>query len=89
MRRGSGRTRAGLLQGGRRENDARPPAVCDLDGTLADTGHRQHFQAGARRDRARRDDDRRPARHTKLEILKRLGRERELRVLVDERRAGL
>ncbi|MFD9502890.1 hypothetical protein [Streptomyces sp. NPDC060035] len=123
-------------------DDARPLAVFDLDGTLADNGHRQHFLEGARRDwkgffaaavddpplekgvklalssaeqcevvyltgrpeRCRRDtlawleqhglprgrvhmrrnDDRRPARRTKLEILKRLGREREVRILVDD-----
>ncbi|MFF9349132.1 hypothetical protein [Streptomyces sp. NPDC014734] len=123
-------------------SDHRPLAVFDVDGTLADTGHRQHFLAGARRDwngffsaatddpplpegvslvlssaeeceiryltgrpeRCRRDtlawlaeqglpegrlymrrnDDRRPARHTKLDILRRLGREREVRVLVDD-----
>ncbi|MEU8675366.1 hypothetical protein [Streptomyces sp. NPDC048560] len=123
-------------------DDARPLAVFDLDGTLADTAHRQHFLEGARRDwkgffsaavhdpplaegvrlvlastqecdvvyltgrpeRCRRDtlawlarnglpegrvymrrnDDRRPARRTKLEVLKRLGREREIRVLVDD-----
>lgn len=123
-------------------DDARPLAVFDLDGTLADSGHRQHFLEGARRDwegffaaavddpplekgvslalssaeecevvyltgrpeRCRRDtlawlerqglprgrvhmrrnDDRRPARRTKLEILKRLGREREVRILVDD-----
>ncbi|MFG2595654.1 hypothetical protein [Streptomyces sp. NPDC048462] len=34
--------------------------------------------------RMRRNDDRRPARRTKLEILERLGREREVRVLVDD-----
>ncbi|MGW4231916.1 phosphatase domain-containing protein [Streptomyces sp. NPDC004980] len=123
-------------------DEARPLAVFDLDGTLADSGHRQHFLEGARRDWAaffsaavddpplregvslalasaeecevvyltgrpercrrdtlawleqqglppgrvhmRRNDDRRPARRTKLEILKRLGREREVRVLVDD-----
>ncbi|MGW3742297.1 phosphatase domain-containing protein [Streptomyces sp. NPDC005146] len=123
-------------------DDARPLAVFDLDSTLADSGHRQHFLEGARRDwggffaaavddppldegvrlvlssaeeceiryltgrpeRCRRDtvawleeqglpegrvymrrnDDRRPARHTKLEILKRLGRERDVRMLVDD-----
>lgn len=123
-------------------DDARPLAVFDLDGTLADSGHRQHYLEGARRDwtgffaaavddppleegvelalssaeqcevvyltgrpeRCRRDtlawlerqglprgrvhmrpnDDRRPARRTKLEILKRLGREREVRILVDD-----
>ncbi|MGW0822921.1 phosphatase domain-containing protein [Streptomyces sp. NPDC002845] len=32
----------------------------------------------------RRDDDRRPARRTKLEILRRLARTREIRVLVDD-----
>ncbi|GHE84320.1 hypothetical protein GCM10018785_60370 [Streptomyces longispororuber] len=32
----------------------------------------------------RRDHDRRPARRTKLEILRRLAREREVRVLVDD-----
>lgn len=32
----------------------------------------------------RRDGDRRPARRTKLEILRRLGRDREVRVLVDD-----
>lgn len=122
-------------------DDDWPLAVFDLDGTLADTAHRQHFLEGARRDwkgffsaavhdpplaegirlvagmrdcevvyltgrpeRCRRDtlawlarhglpegrvymrrnDDRRPARRTKLEILKRLGRTRDVRVLVDD-----
>lgn len=123
-------------------SDHRPLAVFDLDGTLADSGHRQHYLEGPRRDwnsffsaavddpplpegvrlalssaedceiryltgrpeRCRRDtvawlaeqglpggrlymrrnDDRRPARHTKLEILRRLGREREVRMLVDD-----
>lgn len=123
-------------------SDHRPLAVFDLDGTLADSGHRQHYLEGRRRDwngffsaavddpplpegvrlalssaeqcevryltgrpercrrdavawlaehglpegrvYMRRDDDRRPARHTKLEILKRLGREREVRMLVDD-----
>ncbi|MEW1563913.1 hypothetical protein AB0454_13135 [Streptomyces sp. NPDC093509] len=32
----------------------------------------------------RRNDDRRPARRTKLEILRRLARDREIRVLVDD-----
>jgi hypothetical protein len=32
----------------------------------------------------RRNDDLRPARHTKLEILRRLARTREVRVLVDD-----
>lgn len=123
-------------------SDHRPLAVFDLDGTLADSGHRQHYLEGRRRDwdgffaaavddpplaegvrlaldsagscevryltgrpercrrdtvawlaeqglpegrvYMRRDGDRRPARHTKLEILKRLGREREIRMLVDD-----
>ncbi|MFD7532644.1 MULTISPECIES: hypothetical protein [unclassified Streptomyces] len=123
-------------------SDHRPLAVFDLDGTLADSGHRQHYLEGRRRDwngffsaavddpplpegvrlaldsaescevryltgrpercrrdtvawlaeqglpegqvYMRRDDDRRPARHTKLAILKRLGREREIRMLVDD-----
>lgn len=123
-------------------DDHRPLAVFDLDGTLADAGHRQHHLEGARRDwsaffaaavddpplpegvrlalvsaedceiryltgrpeRCRRDTvawlaehglpegelhmrrngDRRPARHAKLEVLKRLGREREVRMLVDD-----
>ncbi|MFE7108060.1 hypothetical protein ACFU98_14935 [Streptomyces sp. NPDC057575] len=123
-------------------SDHRPLAVFDLDGTLADSGHRQHHLEGRRRDwdgffaaavddpplaegvrlaldsagscevryltgrpercrrdtvawlteqglpegrvYMRRDGDRRPARHTKLEILKRLGREREIRMLVDD-----
>ncbi|MFF2410757.1 hypothetical protein [Streptomyces sp. NPDC058092] len=123
-------------------SDHRPLAVFDVDGTLADSGHRQHFLEGRRRDwdgffsaavddppllegvrlvlssavecevryltgrpeRCRRDtvawlveqglpegrlhmrrnDDRRPARHTKLEVLERLGREREVRMLVDD-----
>ncbi|MEW2550785.1 phosphatase domain-containing protein [Streptomyces zhihengii] len=122
--------------------DSRPLAVFDLDGTLADAGHRQHllrraprdwdaFFAAApddppldegvrlcreaageceivyltgrpercRRDTVdwlaarelpegrifmRRDDDRRPARRTKLEILRRLGAGREIRMLVDD-----
>ncbi|MEV7687524.1 LNS2 domain-containing protein [Streptomyces bungoensis] len=120
----------------------RPVAVFDLDNTLADTAHRQHFleerprnwdaffaaapadpplaegvalaleQARAcdvvyltgrpercRRDTVdwlaahglpegpvhlRRDADRRPARFTKLAILRRLARTREIRVLVDD-----
>ncbi|MER5978207.1 hypothetical protein ABT142_17040 [Streptomyces sp. NPDC001857] len=32
----------------------------------------------------RRDDDRRPARRTKLDVLRRLGRDREVRILVDD-----
>ncbi|MFI6638454.1 haloacid dehalogenase-like hydrolase [Streptomyces sp. NPDC050504] len=121
---------------------SRPLAVFDLDGTLADSAHRQHhlergprdwnaFFAAAPQDpplaegvrlalesarecevvyltgrpeRCRRDteawlaaqglpegriwmrrnDDRRPARHTKLEVLKRLARTREVRMLVDD-----
>lgn len=120
----------------------RPLAVFDLDGTLADSAHRQHllerrprdwnaFFAAATEDpplaegvalalsRARdcevvyltgrpercrpdtlawlaaqglpegrvwmrRDNDRRPARVTKLEILRGLARDREVRVLVDD-----
>ncbi|NBE53410.1 phosphatase domain-containing protein [Streptomyces boluensis] len=120
----------------------RPLAVFDLDNTLADTAHRQHFLEGKPRDwtgffaaapedppladgialvhehaaeceiqyltgrpercRAdttdwldrhglpagriwmRRDNDRRPARHTKLDVLRRLARGREVRVLVDD-----
>ncbi|CAL9622854.1 LNS2 domain-containing protein [Streptomyces sp. enrichment culture] len=120
----------------------RPLAVFDLDNTLADTAHRQHFlQARPRNwdaffaaapqdppiaegvalalesaeecevvyltgrpERCRRDTlawlaahglpegrvhmrgnaDRRPARFTKLEILRRLARTREVRVLVDD-----
>ncbi|MEU6043957.1 phosphatase domain-containing protein [Streptomyces griseus] len=123
-------------------DDARPLAVFDLDGTLADTAHRQHFLEGATRDWAgffaaapadpplpegvrmvlasaeeceivyltgrpercrrdtvrwlsrqglpegtlfmRRNDDRRPARRTKLDILRRLGRTRQVRMLVDD-----
>lgn len=122
--------------------ESRPLAVFDLDGTLADAGHRQHllrrsprdwdaFFAAApddppldegvrlcrqaareceivyltgrpercRRDTAdwlavrelpegrifmRRNDDRRPARRTKLEILRRLGAGRDIRMLVDD-----
>ncbi|MFE8910754.1 hypothetical protein [Streptomyces globisporus] len=124
------------------DNDARPLAVFDLDGTLADTAHRQHFLEGAKRDWAgffaaavndpplpegvrlvlasaekcrivyltgrpercrrhtvrwlsrqglpegtlfmRRDDDRRPARRTKLDILRRLGRTGRVHMLVDD-----
>jgi phosphoglycolate phosphatase-like HAD superfamily hydrolase len=120
----------------------RPLAVFDLDGTLADSSHRQHllerrprdwnaFFAAAPQDpplsegvalalssarecevvyltgrpeRCRRDtvawlaaqglpegrmwmradNDRRPARQTKLEVLGRLARDREVRVLVDD-----
>ncbi|MFJ1784822.1 hypothetical protein ACIOML_10980 [Streptomyces anulatus] len=124
------------------DNDARPLAVFDLDGTLADTAHRQHFLEGPKRDWAgffaaavddpplaegvrmvlasaeeceivyltgrpercrrdtvrwlsrqglpegtlfmRRNDDRRPARLTKLDILRRLGRKAQVRMLVDD-----
>ncbi|MFJ4466485.1 hypothetical protein ACIP2X_03095 [Streptomyces sp. NPDC089424] len=122
--------------------DQRPIAVFDLDNTLADTAHRQHFLEGRPRDwegffgaapadpplaegvamarasaeecevvyltgrpercrqdtldwlaaqelpegrvHMRRDADRRPARHTKLETLRRLARNREIRMLVDD-----
>ncbi|QOV44328.1 phosphatase domain-containing protein [Streptomyces chromofuscus] len=122
--------------------DERPVAVFDLDNTLADTAHRQHFLERKPRDwdgffaaapadpplaegialvresageceivyltgrpercrqdtldwlaaqglpegrvHMRRDADRRPARHTKLEILRRLARTRAIRVLVDD-----
>ncbi|MER5467704.1 hypothetical protein [Streptomyces sp. NPDC002685] len=125
-----------------KEQTSRPIAVFDLDGTLADTAHRQRFLERQPRDwdaffaaasedpplaegvalalknaqecevvyltgrpeRCRRDtvdwlaaqglpegriwmrrnDDRRPARRTKLEILRRLARDREVRVLVDD-----
>ncbi|MEW2168075.1 hypothetical protein AB0912_34570 [Streptomyces sp. NPDC007084] len=126
-----------------KKQSSRPPlAVFDLDGTLADTAHRQRFLERAPRDWdaffaaagedpplaegvalalrsaeecevvyltgrpercrrdtlawlaaqglpkgrvwMRRDDDRRPARRTKLEILRRLAGEREIRVLVDD-----
>ncbi|MFF5013067.1 hypothetical protein [Streptomyces sp. NPDC001165] len=124
------------------DSSARPVAVFDLDNTLADTAHRQHFlQARPRNwagffaaasqdpplaegvtlvleqareceivyltgrpERCRRDTldwladqalpegrlhmrsnaDRRPARFTKLEILRRLARDREIRFLVDD-----
>ncbi|MEU9192095.1 LNS2 domain-containing protein [Streptomyces hundungensis] len=120
----------------------RPLAVFDLDGTLADSSHRQRFLDRKPRDwdaffaaapadpplaegvalcreaaeecevvyltgrpeRCRRDtvewlaaqglaegalhmrrnDDRRPARLTKLDILRKLGRDREVRMLVDD-----
>ncbi|MGN9818142.1 phosphatase domain-containing protein [Streptomyces sp. SD11] len=123
-------------------NNSRPLAVFDLDGTLADTAHRQGFLeqrprnwdaffAAAPHDpplaegvalalehakecevlyltgrpercrkdtvawiaaqglpeghiRMRRNDDRRPARRTKLQILRELARDREIRVLVDD-----
>ena len=123
-------------------NRTRPLAVFDLDGTLADSAHRQRFLERKPRDWAaffaaapqdpplaegvalalksaeecevvyltgrpercrrdtvdwlaaqglpegriwmRRNDDRRPARRTKLEILRRLARDREIRVLVDD-----
>ncbi|AZQ32798.1 MULTISPECIES: hypothetical protein [Streptomyces] len=124
------------------DSSARPLAVFDLDNTLADTAHRQHFLERKPRDwdaffaaapqdpplmegialalecakecevryltgrpeRCRRDtldwlaahklpegrvhmrrnDDRRPARRTKLETLRRLARTRDIRVLVDD-----
>ncbi len=124
------------------DTDRRPLAVFDLDNTLADTAHRQHFLQRRPRDwdgffaaapadppvpegvrlardsarecaivyltgrpeRCRRDTldwlaahglpdgalhmrpdhDRRPARRTKLDILRRLARTREIRVLVDD-----
>ncbi|MFI1438776.1 phosphatase domain-containing protein [Streptomyces fructofermentans] len=130
-------------RGPRTGTDARRPlAVFDLDGTLADTAHRQRFLERSPRDwtaffaaapddpplaegvalalehaeecevlyltgrpercrkdtlawlaaqglpggtvRMRRNDDRRPARRTKLEILRALARDREVRVLVDD-----
>jgi phosphoglycolate phosphatase-like HAD superfamily hydrolase len=125
-----------------REKTSRPLAVFDLDGTLADSAHRQRFLERKPRDwdaffaaapqdpplaegvalalrsteecevvyltgrpeRCRRDtvewlaaqglpegrvwmrrnDDRRPARRTKLDILRRLARDREIHVLVDD-----
>jgi hypothetical protein len=121
---------------------SRPLAVFDLDGTLAETGHRQHFLEGKPRDwngffgaahrdtplaegvrmavetaeecevlyltgrpercrkdtlawlsahglpegrlRMRADSDRRPARTTKLEVLRELAATREVRMLVDD-----
>ncbi|MGW6737051.1 phosphatase domain-containing protein [Streptomyces sp. NPDC055013] len=124
------------------DSNDRPLAVFDLDNTLADTAHRQHFLERKPRDwdgffgaapddpplaegialvresakecevryltgrpeRCRRDtlewlaahglpegrvymrrnDDRRPARRTKLEILRGLARTHEIRVLVDD-----
>jgi phosphoglycolate phosphatase-like HAD superfamily hydrolase len=124
------------------EKTSRPLAVFDLDGTLADSAHRQRFLERKPRDwdaffaaapqdpplaegvtlalrsmeecevvyltgrpeRCRRDtvewlaaqglpagrvwmrrnDDRRPARHTKLDVLRRLARDREIHVLVDD-----
>ncbi|SBT90221.1 HAD superfamily, subfamily IIIB (Acid phosphatase) [Streptomyces sp. DI166] len=128
--------------GGVTDASKRPLAVFDLDNTLADTGHRQHFLESKPRDwdgffaaasadppipegialalaqaeecevvyltgrpercrtdtlewlaaqglpegrvYMRRDTDRRPARRTKLEILRRLARTRDIRVLVDD-----
>ncbi|MER6070338.1 hypothetical protein ACFYZB_11810 [Streptomyces sp. NPDC001852] len=124
------------------DSSRRPLAVFDLDNTLADTAHRQHFLEARPKDwagffaaapadpplaegialavdsarecevlyltgrpeRCRRDTldwlaahglpegrvymrgnaDRRPARFTKLEILRRLAQDREIRVLVDD-----
>ncbi len=123
-------------------DNSRPLAVFDLDGTLADSAHRQRFLERRPRDwdaffaaapddpplaagvalalehaeeceilyltgrpercrgdteawiaaqglpggrvRMRRNDDRRPARRTKLEILRALARGRDIRVLVDD-----
>ncbi|GAA3073157.1 hypothetical protein GCM10020254_16230 [Streptomyces goshikiensis] len=122
-------------------SNGRPLAVFDIDNTLADTDHRQHFLEGRPRDwdgffgaapadpplargvelavdsaadcevvyltgrrsgagptprmarpaRAARgrlwmrgDQDRRPARTTKLEVLKRISRRRQVRMLVDD-----
>ncbi|MDQ1034551.1 phosphoglycolate phosphatase-like HAD superfamily hydrolase [Streptomyces sp. V3I8] len=123
-------------------NSSRPLAVFDLDGTLADSAHRQRFLERSPKDwdaffaaapqdpllaegaalareyarecevlyltgrpercrkdteawitdrglpggrvRMRRDDDRRPARRTKLDKLRTLARDREVRVLVDD-----
>ncbi|WP_353946269.1 hypothetical protein ABII15_34855 [Streptomyces sp. HUAS MG91] len=123
-------------------SDKKPLAVFDLDGTLADTAHRQRFLERRPRDwdgffglaphdpplsegvalaresaeecevvyltgrpercradtvawlaaqglpdgtlHMRRDDDRRPARRTKLEILRRMARGRTVRMLVDD-----
>ncbi|MYW63248.1 hypothetical protein GTY65_04010 [Streptomyces sp. SID8379] len=123
-------------------SDVRPLAVFDLDGTLADTAHRQRFLEQKPRDwdgffgaapndpplaegialaresaeacevvyltgrpercradtvgwlaaqglpagrlHMRRDGDRRPARHTKLELLRRMARGRTVRMLVDD-----
>ncbi|MEU3059819.1 hypothetical protein AB0P12_20560 [Streptomyces subrutilus] len=124
------------------ESTPRPLAVFDIDNTLADTAHRQHFLERRPRDwngffgaapadpplprgvalavasaadcevvyltgrpercRAdtadwldrnglpegrvwmRRDQDRRPARTTKLEVLRRIAKGREVRMLVDD-----
>ncbi|MFI8528962.1 hypothetical protein ACIGMX_01745 [Streptomyces aquilus] len=124
------------------DSSERPLAVFDLDNTLADTAHRQHFLERQPRDwdgffaaapadpplpqgialvlehaaecevvyltgrpercrqdtrdwlaaqglpegrvYMRRDNDRRPARRTKLETLRRLDRTRDVRVLVDD-----
>ncbi|MGD6740911.1 LNS2 domain-containing protein [Streptomyces sp. BH106] len=123
-------------------SDRRPLAVFDLDGTLADTAHRQRFLERRPRDwdaffaaapqdpplaegialvlssakecdvvyltgrpercraataawlaaqglpegpvHMRRNDDRRPARRTKLDVLRRIARGREVRALVDD-----
>ncbi|GGU26706.1 phosphatase domain-containing protein [Streptomyces violascens] len=123
-------------------DNTRPLAVFDLDGTLADSSHRQRFLDRAPRDwdaffaaapadpplaegvalcreaardcevvyltgrpercredtlawlaeqglpdgalHMRRNDDRRPARVTKLQVLRGLGRGREVRMLVDD-----
>ncbi|MHC5256644.1 phosphatase domain-containing protein [Streptomyces sp. UC4497] len=123
-------------------SDRRPLAVFDLDGTLADTAHRQRYLERRPRDwdaffaaaphdpplaegialvlssakdcdvvyltgrpercradtaawlvaqglpegpvHMRRNDDRRPARRTKLDVLRRIARGREVRALVDD-----
>lgn len=136
------RARRALRVVGVTQKSTRPVAVFDLDGTLADSAHRQRFlertprdwdaffaaapqdpplaegvtlamesarecdvvyltgrPERCRRDTVawlaaqglpegpvfmRRDDDRRPARRTKPEILRRLARDREIRVLVDD-----
>ncbi|MCX4831602.1 hypothetical protein OHA73_03805 [Streptomyces sp. NBC_00483] len=123
-------------------SDRRPLAVFDLDGTLADTAHRQRFLERRPRDwdaffaaaphdpplaegialvlsyvaecdvvyltgrpercradtaawlaaqklpegpvHMRRNDDRRPARRTKLDVLRRIARGREVRAFVDD-----
>ncbi|MFJ9797308.1 hypothetical protein [Streptomyces sp. NPDC101145] len=123
-------------------SNSRPLAVFDLDNTLSDARHRQHFLERTPRDwdaffdaapqdptlppgvalcleaarqceiryltgrpercrqdsldwlaehglpegrlHMRRDDDRRPARLTKMEVLRRISRNREVRMLVDD-----
>ncbi|MFJ6632056.1 hypothetical protein ACIQMR_11755 [Streptomyces sp. NPDC091376] len=135
-------TQTGREPGRETGRGSRPLAVFDLDGTLAENGHRQHFLERRPRDWAgffaaapddpplaeglrivaeaavecevayltgrpercradtvawlerhglpagpiwmRRNDDRRPARTTKLDTLRRLARSREIRMLVDD-----